>query len=63
MAHAQKPSHKGSSMKDWHGSRGGYRKERRNGRYGDAKPASEFASRSATNGKRNPGGSHGIMRD
>jgi len=46
-------------------SRGGNKRGRpqRNGRYGDTRPEKEFCSRSTTGSKRNPGGSHGIMRD
>ena len=55
----------GSSMQNWQGSRGGYRKNRggRNGRYGDNSSGGEFSSRTPVAGKRDPGGSHGIMRD
>ena len=46
-------------------SRSGNKRDRprRNGRYGDTRPEKEFSSRSTTGSKRNPGGSHGIMRD
>ena len=63
MEHA-KQARKDSTMPGWQGSRGGYRgpRDKRNGRYGDAGQAPSHFSR-AHNGKRDPGGSHGIMRD
>ena len=64
MVLAKQP-HKDSSMQNWEGSRGGYRRSRaqRNGRGGNTNTGNEFSSRSPVDGKRNPGGSHGIMRD
>ncbi|MFA6907613.1 MAG: hypothetical protein WC263_02195 [Candidatus Micrarchaeia archaeon] len=55
MEHA-KPPHKDSSMPKWEGSRGGYRGSRakRNGRYGDACPASNYFSRAHQGEKPKP---------
>ena len=65
MEHAKRTPCMDSSMQNWQGSRGGYRKNRggRNGRYGDNSSGCEFSSRTPVAGKRDPGGSHGIMRD
>jgi len=65
MEHAKRNLPRDSSMPGWQGSRGGYRKNRggRNGRYGDTMPDNGFSSRVPLSEKRDPGGSHGIMRD